>query len=317
MNEIEYAQPLSLTCPGCHHGSSWQYQGAIGKSEWDSVQCHRCDNVFEIATAVDHMFVHGWPGGHQLWAGSHARTYWVRCEEGTTALIDVRGHFETVHSVDWGASGSWFAGGLITAYLPLGYVMVALARAPDGPVSPVQLAVTVVGRRPSQNVMPAWQSLMLEARLAVRRSRRLPAILSVAAVDLFVEAFTGEKLDLAPGGRPGSWSAILKKTTQTGLGEILERPFPELEAAVRIRNAFAHGQDHHRELPSNLLEQETVWEERRYDYVNDLSPAPSCTFVLERMLEVIRTIRRLSRTDTRHLCGSGLFGLTGEETARK
>ena len=307
MNTTEYVMPLSLTCPRCRGGSSFQYEAAVGRSEWDSVQCHSCKEAFEIATAVDEMFVHGPFGGQQLWAGSHAKTYRVRCEEGKTVLIDVRGHFETVHSVEWGASGSWLAGGLVTAYLPQGYVMVALAEGPDGPVSLVDLSITVVGRRPGQDLMPAWQSLMLEARLAVRRSRRLPAILSVAAVDLFVEAFTGQKLELETGGRPGSWSALLKGATQTRLAEILETPFPDVEAAVRIRNAFAHGQDHHARLPPTLLERETTWEQRRLDYVNDLSPAPSSTFVMGRMLDVIRAIRRSSRCDTRHVAANGLF----------
>lgn len=313
-----FALRPSLRCPHCASGSSALYESQIGRTEWDDVTCAKCGETFEIARAVDDALVGGphWISNLRLFGGLEGLHQKYRCAAGDTALMDVRGVFERVYHVAFGSSGTWMADGIAVRYLPTGFVMVAVAPAPEGweglEDSQVDVTVAVIGRLKGAPEVETWRELFLEACISSRRSRRLAPILAVAGAD----AFFGNRLgrDVAYSeleGRPQSWSTLAEEIAGKSLLDLLDNPgySQNLRAAVRVRNSLAHGGDPKEplmEVSEELAEEEKRWERVNNSARQDLRLAPSGEFVLRHTLTAIRAVRREDRADTHVVMRNGL-----------
>lgn len=319
----KWVLPLGLRCPHCSQGGSSLYESAVGRCEWEQIECSEC-GAFEIAEAIDEMFVTGDDDGFRLWAGSHAASYRAECRKGEITLVNVSGVFERVRQTKWAlvGGGAWLAAGVSVSYLPQGYLMVAVARgASEPPSSSLPMLITAIGDRPGTPRLEPWRELILEAVVSSPKSRRLAPILTVAAVDLFLEQLLGREIGTdSPSrklreltkrllgrrvrrGRPSSWNLHAEELTGRRLSRVPRLDYSKLKQAVAIRNDLAHGRE--LRIPAELAEAEAAWEERTDPSPDVGYPAPSSTFCLRHCLSAVRAVRRELRRGTRILGPDG------------
>jgi len=69
MDHINITTPL-VSCPKCHSASSDMLDKIQNAGIWGKVFCHVCGEEFEIATAIDEMFVSSASSGYSLWTSN-------------------------------------------------------------------------------------------------------------------------------------------------------------------------------------------------------------------------------------------------------
>lgn len=259
---------------------------------WGTVTCHSCSKEFEIATAIDEMFVFSINSGYSLWTGGKTICRPLTVTSGKTHLINIRGVFDEVYFVTPLLERiQWLAGGYDTKHIRQGYIMVSIAPNPDNSITTLKGGFRIEGRPPNQPELKPWKKMLLKAKLAIYESPDLTTILAVNSVDLYLEELTG--LEISP-GRPGSWSNIIKKHFGQSLKQILDYEITDVEKFVQIRNAIAHGKNHLDRLSGELKAKEEKWLENGKYMEGPGAFAPSAAFSLQHALAVIRSCRRLT-----------------------
>lgn len=296
--DIEALSFPIIICPVCSAGSLELTFLTIGKSVWDKIQCISCRKHFEIAKAIDEMFINNRKGCYSTWSGGHQVSKQVICETGKNALVDIKGIFEEIYSIDhWFIGGaSYFAGGLSKHFIPQGYIMVSVAQAPlNKEIDQINILLTVEGRTKQQPKLMPWQQMMLRAKLNLFSAPNLTVIMALNAVDLFIEQLTSLEIEIAKGkGRPDLWSYYIKQEFGITLRELVGKSdFLLVEKFVQTRNAIAHGGDYLKKLPQDILEKEEEWLANGNFREGSQNLSPCAQFALRCSLKIIRNCRRL------------------------
>lgn len=127
MDHIDITTPL-VSCPKCHSGSSDMLDKIQKAGIWGRVICHACGEEFEIATAIDEMFVSSTLSGYSLWTGGETIYRPLTVTSGKTHLINIRGIFDEVYLITPLLERiEWLTGGYDTKHIRQGYVMVSIA----------------------------------------------------------------------------------------------------------------------------------------------------------------------------------------------
>jgi hypothetical protein len=284
------ATPL-ISCPLCQASSSDMREMMQKAGLWDEVECHACKKKFEIATAIDEMFVDSSPSGYTLWTGGERICRPIVCTSGQTQLVDIRGIFEQVYIMTpYFERFECLGGGVFTKFVQQNYAMVAVAPNPDGKIVTMSGYLFIEGRPAGQPQLEPWKQMLLNAKLLIYDAPHLTIIMALNAVDLYLESTTNSVI---PKGRPGTWNTIIKKYFQIKLSDMPEINFEKIEQFVRLRNALAHGKDHVRALPKELVDLEEKWIANGKCYEGSGAFSPSAAFALISALEVIRSCRRI------------------------
>ncbi|MGB3210243.1 MAG: hypothetical protein WBB19_06015 [Desulforhopalus sp.] len=127
MDHIDITTPL-VSCPKCHSGPSDMLDKIQKAGIWGRVICHACGEEFEIATAIDEMFVSSTLSGYSLWTGGETIYRPLTVTSGKTHLINIRGIFDEVYLITPLLERiEWLTGGYDTKHIRQGYVMVSIA----------------------------------------------------------------------------------------------------------------------------------------------------------------------------------------------
>jgi hypothetical protein len=284
------ATPL-VSCPSCQCSSSGMRDVIEKASPWDEVECHACKKKFEIATAIDEMFAKSSPSGYALWTGGKRICRPIVCISGQTQLVDIRGIFEEVYIMSpYLENFECLGGGFFTKFVQQSYAMVAIAPNPNGKIVTMNGYLFIEGRPIGQSRLEPWKQMLLTAKLLIYDAPHLTIIMALNAVDLYLESTTNLEI---PKGRPGSWNKIIKEYFQITLSDMLGGNFKKIEKFVQLRNALAHGKDHMKALPNELVDIEKKWIENGKYYEGSGAFSPSAAFALKSALEVIRSCRRI------------------------
>jgi hypothetical protein len=284
------ATPL-ISCPLCQRSSSDMRDVMQKAGLWDEVECQACEKKFEIATAIDEMFVKSSPSGFTLWTGGKRICVPIACISGQTQLVDIRGIFEEVYIMTpYFEHFECLVGGFFTKFVQQSYAMVAVAPNPDGKVVTMNAHLFIEGRPSGQPQLEPWMQMLLNAKLLIYDAPHMTIIMALNAVDLYLESATNLEI---PKGRPGSWNKIIKEYFQIPLSDMLGVNFKKIEKFVQLRNALAHGKDHVKVLPKELVDPEEKWIENGKYYEGSGAFSPCAAFALKSALEVIRSCRRI------------------------
>lgn len=288
-----------ICCPLCSAGSSDLTISIIGKSIWDRIQCHSCKNYFEIAKAIDELFVNNHRGCFSIWTGGHQVTKQIICESGKTYLIDIKGIFEEIYSIEHCFLGGaiYFAGGISKHFIPQGYIMVSVAQTPGSQrINKVNILLTIEGRTQKQPKLLPWQQMMLRAKKNLFLAPNLTVIMALNAVDLFIEQLTSSEVETAVGkGRPDLWNYYIEQTLNTSLRNLLGKSdFILIEKFVQTRNAIAHTGNYLEKLPIDIREKEEDWLENDKNREGTGNFSPCAQFALRCSLKIIRNCRRFA-----------------------
>lgn len=140
-----------IACPRCQAGSSNMTEKINKAGIWGIVQCHVCKESFEIATAIDEMFINSSFSDYSLWTGGAQIMAPIVCESGKSNIVDIKGAFEEVYVMSpLFDHHAYLAGGFITKYIPQGYAMVAIAPNPSGEVNIMNGHLLIEGRTKNQ-----------------------------------------------------------------------------------------------------------------------------------------------------------------------
>lgn len=283
---------LIIACPKCGAGSSDMIESIRLAGLWGHVICHACNERFEIATAIDEMFVASptsscihWTGGKQIYRP-------LSVTSGHTHLIDIKGIFDEVYLVTpFFQRIEWLAGGYHAKHIPQGYVMISIAPNPDGKVTTLQGGFFIEGRPSNQPELRPWEKMLLRAKLSIYESPDLTIILSLNAVDLYLEELTGMEVGA---GRPGAWSNLIKEHFNKRLKQIADIKMVNVEKFVQLRNSIAHGRNYHSILAGELKQAEENWL-KEGKYMEGVSAfSPSAGFALRTALTITRACRRFT-----------------------
>jgi hypothetical protein len=288
---LQYLAIPMVSCPFCSSASSNMIEKIQQAGIWGKVTCQSCKEFFEVATAIDEGFVKTNLSGYTLWTGGKQICRPFSIKSGTTVLIDIKGIFEEVYIISpHFESFESLAGGFDTKYIPQGYAMLALAPNPGGEVHTLNGISFIEGRTPGQKELSNWKKMLLMAKLSIYKSPYLTVIMSLNAVDLYLEELTNLEVGK---GRPGSWCHLTKKHFGIKLKKLLGQNYTNIESFVDLRNALAHGREHVNKLPNYIVDLEKEWLKNGKYREGIGAYAPSASFALSSSLEIIRGCRRI------------------------
>jgi len=294
-----------MTCPVCRVGSSELTVFAEQQNIWNKIKCSSCSNQFEIAEAIDENFANNGVGCHSMWTGGCQVTKQAICESGKTALIDIKGVFEEIYSINHSFVGgaNYLAGGISTQFIPQGFVMISVAPNLRCELDHLNILLNIEGRRSNQPVLLPWQQMLLRAKVNLFSAPYLTVIMSLNAVDLFVEHLTKLELESVKGkGRPDIWSYHINNSLNITLRKLLgKNDFLLIEKFVQTRNALAHGGNYLERLPQNVLKKEEEWLENGKYREGIANFSPCANFALRCSLKIIRSCRRVIEIGDRPL----------------
>ena len=284
-----------VSCPNCHAGSSDMTDKINEAGIWGVIECYACKENFEIATAIDEMFINSTLNGYSLWTGGTQISKPIKCESGRSSIVDIKGIFEEVYAIfPYFYKHEYLAGGFISKYIPQGYAMIAIAQSPTDKVHTMEGDLIIEGRTKAQPVMETWKRVLLNAKLAIHESPQLTVVLALNAVDLYLEKTTkASQEDLSE--RPKSWHDIFYKHYGVKLKLILGEGSAQIQQFVEVRNAIAHGSDYVQKLPQKLIPLEENWINNGSYYEGVNAVAPSAKFALRSALTIIRACNRIER----------------------
>lgn len=145
MSSLNITTPI-VSCPKCHSGSSDMLEDIQQAGIWGMVTCHACNEEYEIATAIDEMFVSTANSGYSLWTGGKQIYRPVTLTTGQTHLINIRGIFDKIYLITPLLERiEWLAGGYDTKHIIQGYVMISIAPNPDGKITTLNGGVLIEG----------------------------------------------------------------------------------------------------------------------------------------------------------------------------
>lgn len=282
-----------VSCPYCNVASSDMTDKINKAGVWGTVQCHACKENFEIATAIDEMFINSSPSGYSLWTGGKQICVPIECESGKSNIVNIKGVFDEVYVMfPYFEKHEYLAGGFTTKYIPQGYAMVAIAPDPNGKTSIMKGNLIIEGRTNKQPKMETWKRMLLNAKLSIHQSPSLTVILALNSVDLYFEKKTqATQDDLCD--RPKSWHDIFYKHYGIKLKKILGKDSAQIQRFVEVRNAIAHGGNHVQALPKNLIPLEEDWIKNGKYREGFGAVAPSASFSLRSALKIIRACERI------------------------
>lgn len=290
------ASPL-ISCPNCFSGSSELADLARKQSIWSNIECKNCGESFEISEAIDEHFANNLQNGYALWAGAHNIAKQVICESGKATLVDVKGVFEEIYSINHSFSGSatYLADGISTHYIPQGFIMISVAPNNNGHVDSLHLILNIEGRTHTQPKLIPWQQMLLQAKLNLFSAPNLSVIMSLNAVDLFIEQMSIMNIRTEKSrGRPDLWSYFINDILNVNLRKILgKKDFLLVEKFVQTRNAIAHGDNYLEKLPENIRKKEEKWLLNNKHKGGTANFSPCANFALRMSLMIIRKCRRL------------------------
>jgi len=257
---------------------------------WGTVICSACSKGFEVATAIDEMFVLSDHSAYSLWTGGKLIFRPLTVTSGKTHLIDIRGIFDEVYLISPAFEKiRWLAGGCDIKYLQQGYVMVSIAPFPNEETVTLKGGCFIEGRTMTQPKLSSWKSVLLKAKLVMHESPELTIILAVNAVDLYIEELTGCEIGSS---RPGSWSKAIKCHLNKSLKELIHHRATDIQDFVQLRNDIAHGRDYLFRLPRKLQRSEDKWLEMRHQMEDPTAFSPCSAFALRNALAIIRCCQR-------------------------
>ena len=224
------------------------------------------------------------------------------CEPGKSTLIDVKGIFEEIYSINHSFIGQakYLAGGLSTHFIPQGYIMVSVAPNKNGETYPIHVIVDIEGRKHAEPKLAPWQQMLLRAKLNLFSAPQLTVIMALSAVDLYVEELTNSELQtIGKKGRPELWSYHINKRLNLKLRTILgKRDFVLTEKFVQTRNALAHRGNYLVKLPEDIRQKEEEWLENGKYREGTGNYSPCAHFALSAALKIIRNCRRIAEDQT-------------------
>jgi transcription elongation factor Elf1 len=286
-----------IACPICKSGSSELTTFVIQQNVWEIIKCSSCGNNFEIAEAIDENFAANEMGGYSIWAGGCQVTKQVICESGKTTLVDIKGVFEEIYFINHGFVGgaNYLAGGISTQFIPQGFIMVCVAPNPSGETNCLNILLNIEGQKSKQPELLPWQQMLLRAKLNLFSAPYLTVIMSLNAVDLFIEQLTKLEIESVKGkGRPDIWSYHINNSLNISLRKLLgKKDFLLIEKFVQTRNALAHGGNYLEKLPANIRDREEEWLSNGKYREGIANYSPCANFTLSCSLKIIRNCRRV------------------------